>query len=149
MVSLSGPGKGIARPKQITGQFLPLEFNDISQKQIGLIEPAEQHIDAILTFGEKWQASDGNLLLHCWMGISRSTATALLLAARANPKADMDILATGLRKLSPTATPNMLMIEIGDRLIGCGGRLVKAVEKIGRGAEASEGVPFRMEWVCP
>jgi predicted protein tyrosine phosphatase len=36
-------------------------------------------------------------------------------------------------------------VEIADRLLGRGGRMIRAIEAIGRGIEAYEGHPFRLE----
>jgi predicted protein tyrosine phosphatase len=50
-----------------------------------------------------------------------------------------------LRQVSPTATPNIHIVGLGDRLLGRGGRMVRAIEAIGRGEDCYEGVPFSLE----
>jgi predicted protein tyrosine phosphatase len=55
---------------------------------------------------------------------------------------DEEELALELRRASPSATPNRLIVSLADDILGRQGRMVKAVEKIGRGADAFEGTPF-------
>jgi predicted protein tyrosine phosphatase len=51
----------------------------------------------------------------------------------------------GLRRASATATPNARIVALGDRMLGRNGRMVAAIDSIGRGAFAFEGDPFRLE----
>ena len=60
------------------------------------------------------------------------------------PDDDDDALARRLREASPFATPNTRLVEIGDALLGRGGRFVKAVKAIGRGADADGNTPFTL-----
>ena len=50
-----------------------------------------------------------------------------------------------LRLASPTAYPNRRLVALGDEALTRSGRMVAAVEEIGRGALADEGVPFRLD----
>jgi predicted protein tyrosine phosphatase len=59
-----------------------------------------------------------------------------------NPQEDEIALAQELREHSPVASPNARMIKLADDILGRRGRMVEAVEMIGRGAEAFEGVVF-------
>ncbi len=144
MISLSGPGKSLKRPDQISDGFLALEFNDISAPANGLIAPNENHISALISFFQDWNQVSP-LLIHCWMGISRSTAAAVIAHACLNPGQDMQKLAARLRAASPSATPNRLMIEIADTKLQLKGRLSNAIADIGRGAYADEGTKFRFD----
>ena len=82
------------------------------------------------------------LLIHCWMGVSRSPAAAVVAALALYPDQDETALARRLRTVSPYATPNARIIEIGDRLLDRKGRLVSAIKAIGRGADTDGNVPF-------
>ena len=62
-----------------------------------------------------------------------------------NPKADEFELAWHLREASPIATPNRLIVSHADALLGRDGRMSAAIEEIGRGEEAFEGVPFSLK----
>ena len=147
MISLMGPGKASPRPEQITQGFLALEFHDIAEPREGLQPAEEADIQKLLDFLVRWDRQ-GDLLIHCWMGISRSTAAAAIALAQLQPQQDMQQLALKLRTASPMATPNPLMISIADNLLQLDGRLVAAIKAIGRGAEASQGQPFTLE-ACP
>ena len=146
MVSLMGPDKAAPRPSQITGGFLGLEFHDITAPRKGYLAPTQQHISSLLEFFDSWDHRSP-LLIHCWMGISRSTAAAAIALAQSNPRQDMMALAQHLRAASPMATPNALMIKLADDQLDLGGRLSDAIAAIGRGAEASQGTPFTLELV--
>lgn len=119
---------------------LGLAFNDIAEPRPGLLAPSAADIAALIAFGRTWDESRP-LLLHCRMGISRSTAGALILAAAARPRAGEGALAAALRAAAPCATPNARMIALADDLLGRSGRLVAAARAIGRGADY---VPYRM-----
>ncbi|TIP32357.1 MAG: protein tyrosine phosphatase, partial [Mesorhizobium sp.] len=84
------------------------------------------------------------MVVHCYAGISRSTASAYIIAAALAPKRDEAELAKTLRFLSPSATPNPRLIAVADMLLGREGRMIAAVEAIGRGADAFEGIPFEL-----
>lgn len=122
---------------------LTLAFHDVDAPRRGLTPPDRAMIEALVAFAAAW-SEPGPMLIHCWMGISRSTAAALIVAAALQPGEDELDLARRLRAASPTATPNPLMIELADDILQRGGRLIKATAAIGRGVEAACGVPFRL-----
>ena len=122
---------------------LVLRFHDISRPTPGFVAPDRAMVAAILAFGAAW-IEPGPLLVHCWMGISRSTAAAFILACAADSsRAELEI-ARALRRASPTATPNPLVVALADELLDRDGRLVAAAAAIGRGAEADHGSPFQL-----
>jgi predicted protein tyrosine phosphatase len=79
------------------------------------------------------------------MGISRSTASAFAGVCAVNPARDEISIAQALRRASPTATPNIRIVSLADRLLGRDGRMVAAIEAIGRGELTAEAAPFRLE----
>jgi predicted protein tyrosine phosphatase len=100
-------------------------------------------VDRIIDFGRRRDLS-APLLVHCWAGVSRSTATAFILACEENPdRAEADI-ANALRKASSSATPNPLMVQIADDMLGRKGRMADAIAAIGRGEYAYPGAPFEL-----
>lgn len=145
MVSLMAKGQDFHRPGIIDpARHLALGVNDITYAGSGdLIGPQETHVQQIIDFAKGWNRSQP-LLIHCWMGVSRSPAAAILTALAVNPDQDDEALAKRLRASSPYATPNSRFIEIGDRVLGRGGRLIAAVKAIGRGADADGNAPFTM-----
>jgi predicted protein tyrosine phosphatase len=84
------------------------------------------------------------LVVHCWAGISRSTAAAFAALCAINPDVDEELIARRLREASPTAYPNRLMIRLADAALGRRGRMMQAIEGIGRGVVAVEAVPFAL-----
>ena len=122
---------------------LILRFHDIGEPGDGLIAPDRAMIADLLAFGAEWR-EPGPLLIHCWMGVSRSPAAALALACALDPTRDEAEAAAALRQASPVATPNPLMIALADDLLRRQGRLIEAVAQIGRGVEAPHGTGFRL-----
>ncbi|MBJ6131964.1 tyrosine protein phosphatase [Ochrobactrum sp. Q0168] len=126
-----------------TAQRLVLTFNDITEPREGMVAPDAAHVQALLDFVHGWQ-QDAPLLIHCYAGISRSTAAAYIAAIALNPRSDEVALASELRKQSPSATPNIRLIVIADEILGRNGRMGAAIKLIGRGAEAFEGEVFSL-----
>lgn len=143
MVSLMGPGQDFHRPGVIAKErHLLLGMNDIAFAGTGdLVAPAEAHVAAIIDFAKSWNRS-APLLIHCWMGVSRSPAAALITSLTIHPEEEDDHLALRLRAASPFATPNARLVEIGDAMLGRNGRLVAAVKALGRGTDADGNAPF-------
>lgn len=143
MISLLAEKQDFHRPAVIDpARHLKLGVNDISFAGTGdLIAPQDEHVRQIIGFVREWDQSSP-LVIHCWMGVSRSPAAALIASLAVRPEEEDEALAARLRAASPFATPNTRLIEIGDRLLGRGGRLVAAVRAIGRGADADGNAPF-------
>jgi predicted protein tyrosine phosphatase len=121
---------------------LHLVFHDIVEARDGLIMPDAALIESVLNFGRV--CADGTpLLIHCWAGISRSSAAAYILACDARPGRESEI-ASELRARAPFVTPNRLMVALADDLLGRNGAMVDAIARIGRGADAFEGIPYRL-----
>ena len=145
MISLMAKEQNFHRPAVIKAErHLLLNMNDISFAGTGdLVAPQETHVRAIIDFATDWDRS-APLLIHCWMGVSRSPAAALIAALAIRPEQDDLVLVRRLRASSPFATPNTRLIAIGDDLLGRRGRLVAAVKEIGRGADADGNAPFTL-----
>lgn len=150
MISLMAKEQTFHRPAVIQAQrHLLLHMNDITFKGTGnLVAPDITHVEKIIAFAGEWDRS-APLLIHCWMGVSRSPAAALIAALSLAPDQDDTALAQRLRKASPYATPNMRIIEIGDEILGRNGRLVAAVRGIGRGADTDGNAPFTLNIEMP
>ena len=117
---------------------LRLAMNDITGPQDGLVHPNEAHIAALIAFARDW-ARQGPLVVHCWAGISRSTAAAFIALCTLNAPGAERRFAQALRAASPTATPNVLMVELADDLLGAKGRMIDAIAEIGVGEMAMAG----------
>jgi predicted protein tyrosine phosphatase len=145
MVTLINADTPVIRPASLApADHLTLSMHDITEELPDMTPPGEEHVEALFAFARRWDRS-APLLIHCFAGISRSTAAAYSVAAALSPKRDETELAATLRRLSPSATPNIRIVSIADRLLGRRGRMVAAIESIGRGADAMEGIPFRLK----
>jgi len=134
----------VQRPQSISPErHLRVHVHDICEPLQGCVHPDATHIDEIIAFARAW-AGQGPLVVHCWAGISRSTAAAYTALCSINPELAEDLIARRLRQASPTAYPNRLMIRLADQALGRDGRMVSAIEAIGRGVMAAEAVPFTL-----
>ena len=145
LVTLVRRDTPVQRPPGIRPErHLVVGVSDIVAPLEGHVLPDETHIAPLIAFIRAWDRRRP-LVLHCYAGISRSTAAAYIAVCALDPGRDEAALARQLRRLAPSATPNRLFVEIADRLLGRGGRMSAAVAAIGRGADAFEGVPFRLD----
>lgn len=146
MVSLIAEKQDFHRPGLIRPErHLKLAMNDIGFAGTGgLIAPSEAHVAQLIDFVRDWDQS-APLVVHCWMGVSRSPAAAVIAILALNPDEDDVALAQRLRKVAPHATPNTRLIEIGDRMLQRDGRLIAAVKSIGRGAETDGRASFSID----
>jgi len=147
MITLIAEDHNFHRPGIIDpARHLSIRINDIAfAGKEGLIAPGESHVAEIAAFARAWDQALP-LLIHCWIGVSRSPAAALIAALAANPGLDDDELAANLRHVSPQATPNSRLVAFGDAYLGRAGRLVSAVKSIGRGADYAGDAPFVLEF---
>ncbi len=120
---------------------LKLGMNDIIEPIEGLTAPSDSHVSELIDFVTAWDRQSA-MVIHCWAGISRSTAAGYVALCQINPDVDEQIIAASMRNASPSATPNRLIVEIADRMLSRDGRMLAAIDGIGRGAFASEGNPF-------
>lgn len=149
LLTLINHGTVVTRPDEIApSRHRFVAISDIVIAQDGHILPAEEHVEEVLAFVRAWDRAEP-LVIHCWAGVSRSTAAAYIAACALNEASGEEALAQELRRRSPTATPNARMIEIADRLLGHEGRMIEAIAAIGRGADCYEGTPFALDLAPP
>jgi len=135
----------VHRPATIKAEnHLLLDMDDITDHIEGYVAPAEEHVGDLLRFVRSWDRVNP-LVVHCYAGISRSTAGAFVTACALNPRRDELTIARALRAASHTATPNIRIVRFADRLLGRDGRMVAAVEAIGPGMAAYATEPFRLD----
>lgn len=148
-MTLMKVGTAISRPATIASdRHCVVAVSDIVAPLDGHVLPGETHVRAILDFALDWDRARP-LVIHCYAGISRSTAAAYIAACALDPDRDEGEIARDLRTASPSATPNRLFVEIADRLLGREGRMAAAIAGIGRGADAFEGEPFHLPLAAP
>ena len=144
LITLIDRGTPVPRPDAIAADaHLFLGVNDIVEVQDGLIAPAEEHVEQLLAFVGDWDRRDP-IVVHCFAGISRSTAAAFITVCVTQPRRGEAEIAQRLRRASRFATPNALLVAIADDILGRNGRMVDAITAIGRGEMATESVPFAL-----
>ena len=123
-------------------------IHDIAQDVGDWRAPDLSDAEGLIRFAQGWDPST-TMLIHCWAGISRSTASAFITACLHNPRADEGEIAAALRAASPTASPNVRLIAHADAVLGRNGRMSSAITAIGRGEIAEEARPFSLASVYP
>ncbi len=144
LISLASPGHIDAPLADTPPHRLDLRFNDIAAPREGLVPPAEADVAALLAFAEGWDGTRP-MLIHCWAGVSRSTAAAYVVACARSEGGREQAWAERLRAVAPTATPNPLIVALADRLLNRDGAMVRAVAAVGRGVETAWGAPFELD----
>jgi predicted protein tyrosine phosphatase len=135
----------VTRPHSIAAdRHLVLGMDDIPEPADGYIAPCEDHVAKLIAFARGWDRS-APLVIHCYAGISRSTAGAFVAACALNPARTEHAIAQELRHRSATAAPNRRIVSIADDLLGRDGRMVDAISAIGAGLMTHEATPFRLD----
>jgi predicted protein tyrosine phosphatase len=145
VITLLGVEDDVRLPAAVpAANHLRLHMHDITGPMEGYITPGTEHVEQLFTFVREWRRS-APLVIHCYAGISRSTAAAFATVCALNPHREESIIAQAIRKASHTAFPNPRIVHLADQILARQGRMVAAAEAIGRGTIAAEGVPFRLD----
>lgn len=128
VISIGNPGTSPPPALEFhRGESLVLRFHDTDKASRDLVAPSKKDVSRILEFARGARA-EHQFLVHCAMGISRSSAAALaIIASRLEPGE------TGARKalrrllaLKEMIHPNRRMVKLADGLLGYGGKLAEA-----------------------
>jgi predicted protein tyrosine phosphatase len=112
---------------------LSLRFHDIIEPQPGRLAPTREDVARLLAYGRELQVPPGShLLVHCHAGVSRSTASAALILAQADPDRPAAEVLEAVSRIRPRAWPNLRILEFGDALLGRNGEIVAAAPAIYR-----------------
>ena len=145
VLSIMGNVDQVARPVSVLpANHLKVAVDDITEPMDGYVMPSDEHIDQVLGFVRGWDRN-APMVIHCWAGVSRSTASAFAAACALNPHRDEVEIARKLRAASPIASPNRLIVALADKALGREGRMVRALNEIGPAAMMVEGKPFLLE----
>lgn len=135
----------VQRPPSVeAANHLLLDMDDIVTVMDGYMPPNETHVEKLIAFVTSWDRTTP-IVVHCYAGISRSTAGAFITACALNPNRDEDSIARTIRSFSPTAQPNIRLVSLADEILGRNGRMTNAIRAIGPGRAAYEGHPFRLD----
>ncbi len=114
---------------------MELRFHDIIDETPGLLAPQPGHVERVLALGRSLlarPAGTARLLVHCHAGISRSTASMVLVVAQALPSLPADAVLHLVHSIREKAWPNLRIVELGDTMLGRGGSLVEATHALHR-----------------
>ena len=136
--------KALRPPSVEEANHLKVSMDDITEAADGMVTPSAAHVTRVLDFVRRWNR-DAPMVIHCYAGISRSTASAFAAACLLNPHRDETTIARQIRAASPTAYPNRLIVSLDDAALGRDGRMLKALDAMGPGDMSVEGRPFRVE----
>lgn len=135
----------VPRPVSVLpANHLKVAMDDIVEEMDGFVAPSDRHIEQVLGFVRNWDRG-APLVVHCYAGISRSTASAFAAACALNPHRDEIEIARKIRAASPIAAPNRRIVALADRALGREGRMLRALDEMGPGAMMVEGRPFVIE----
>lgn len=144
VLTVISPDMPVATPKPVAPEnHLTLHFNDIAVSAPGMALADDADIEKMIGFIGSWDQRNP-MIIHCWMGVSRSTASALTALALLQPDRDEREIAKELRFVAPFASPNRRIIHLADKALRRRGRLINAVETIGRGEDCFQGTPFTL-----
>lgn len=130
LVSIIQPEFQPPRPGELTQRaHLRIEVHDIAEPQFDQVLAEREDIERLVEFIDDWQPDEGALLTHCYAGVSRSTATALIACYMKT--GDAVLSARSLRTASPHAEPNRHIIALADEVLNCDGELIEAREAMG------------------
>src|SRR5712675_1083392 len=135
----------VQRPVSVLpANHLKVQMDDITEQIDGFVAPSDQHIERVLNFVRGWDRN-APLVVHCYAGISRSTASAFAAVCALNPHRDEISIARQIRAASPIAQPNRLIVSLADKALGREGRMLRALDEMGPGNMMIEGRPFRVD----
>jgi predicted protein tyrosine phosphatase len=104
-------------------------FHDVIEVSPEFTAPEPADVAAILDLGARLHAEEAqHLLVHCHAGISRSTATAVILMVRDNRGRESQAFAE-LARVRPRSWPNSRMIRMADGMLGRSGALVQELRR--------------------
>jgi predicted protein tyrosine phosphatase len=135
----------VQRPQSVLpANHLKVSMDDITEQLDGFVAPSEVHIEKVLNFVRNWDRQ-APMVVHCYAGISRSTASAFAAVCLLNPHRDEIEIAQQIRAASPIASPNRLIVSLADKALGREGRMLRALDEMGPGSMTVEGRPFRID----
>jgi predicted protein tyrosine phosphatase len=145
ILTVMGKVEQVLRPESVLpANHLRVAMDDITEPMDGFVAPSAEHVEQVLSFVRSWDRG-APLVIHCYAGVSRSTASAFAAACALNPHRDEMTIARQIRSASPIASPNRLIVSLADKALGRDGRMLRALDDIGPASMMVEGKPFRVE----
>ena len=144
LITLLDPTDDMPTPDDVPGhRHLRLGLHDIATARADLTAPDEMHVRELIAFARDWDRSQP-MLIHCWAGISRSTASAFAIACMMTAPGREHELARRLRENAPHAQPNPRIVAFADALLDRDGRMLDAIDAMGPAEIVFEGRLFAL-----
>jgi predicted protein tyrosine phosphatase len=126
VVSIGSPGEPALQGLRFIPGRLRLAFEDTRSEATG--GPSREDIERIVQFARGIDPTKGRVLIHCRVGVSRSSAAAVIVAAvLLGPGCEAPAV-THVLRVHPRAQPNVRMLELADEVLQTGGALVLALK---------------------
>jgi predicted protein tyrosine phosphatase len=123
LVSIGDPHDDLPAGYHAFGRKLRLLIGDVLTDD----GATDDDVRRIIDLAESLRDNSGRVLVHCEAGVSRSSATALIMyACWFGAGHEREAMARVLAQ-RPIAAPNRRMVQIGDRLLERQGRLLAAL----------------------
>ena len=135
----------VQRPVSVLpANHLKVSMDDITEQMDGFVAPSQAHIEQVLNFVRGWDRS-APLVVHCYAGISRSTASAFAAVCALNPHRDEVAIARQIRAASPIAPAEPADRQPRRQGAGARGAHAARARRDGAGQHAGRGpaVPYR------
>lgn len=131
-------------PTVSAARHLKLDMHDVVEALPGWIPPSKAHVIELVDFMQSWDRR-APMVVHCFAGLSRSTAAAFIGLCALNPHTSEEIIARTLRRSSDSAVPNRLFVALADNVLRRDGRMLAALNCMGRHRNVAECKPFGIE----
>jgi predicted protein tyrosine phosphatase len=127
IVSIGDPGESMplavsrSRKRRLRLTFFDFDHEHGESPQI-------DHVRDLIAFAKDLQPGQ-KLLVHCYAGISRSTASLAIILAVLHPELDYDAIFEAVHRIRPEAWPNKRIIAYADHILKCEGQFNDALQR--------------------
>lgn len=136
LLSLEDPGTPKGTPMWFRGVHEQLHFHDLETTANTSTNPGtppcQEKVRAILDFGQRCLAASTTpqpvtVLVHCYAGVSRSSAAAFALVRQALGKGKEHEALAYVLTVRPRGVPNSLIVRHADALLGADGGMLRVL----------------------
>lgn len=122
------------------GDHLHLRFHDAVEPAVDKVLATEEQIAALIDFAHTW-SGEYPLIINCYAGKSRSSSVLIVMLTALFSGRERQIIEMVATKAAHVS-PNRHVISLGDRLLGCGGALIAAIEAMPVAVRGFTGTVF-------
>jgi predicted protein tyrosine phosphatase len=128
VISIGDPGEPPPAGFGQRASRLRLIFYDVDEDTAFEFGPERHHVQAIISFARRIADAEGQLLIQCSAGVSRSPAAALTVYATWLGAGRENEAVEAMFRAAPDAIPNRRIVEFADELLGRNAALIRALE---------------------